>query len=486
MQAAQARPASPRPSAEEPSRHGPLLPVLLAALVAVAGPARSQEGAAVRVNITYQDARPILDGAPEAYRPDDFKTLSPADRERVWPAWVSGRDAAIRARLLRGDEDSLLNFVLFGTTFTRLPRAVNDSAALGGQDRAAAIIRGRIDDMAAGILSPGENERLQFARQIVVRSGLSLAAADGAEPVRTYLRRLMARVVGDVQGYVRDLQAAKRLDNPGAEFTARSRLFRTRGLSSDTSVRPDFAVDEALTMLASGPTSPGHVRRVAIVGPGLDFTDKAEGYDYYPQQTLQPFALVDSLLRHGLSRADDLRVTTFDLSPRINQHLEAARRRAGDGTPYTLELVRDAAEWTAPLLDYWRRLGDRVGESVAATPPPQGAGVVEARAVRVRPDIVRAIIPQDLNIVLQRLDGLRDHERFDLVVATNIFVYYDVFEQALGLHNVAAMLRPGGVLLSNSALPERLVPSMAPAGSVAVRYTNRTDDGDRIVWYQRR
>ena len=67
----------------------------------------------------------------------------------------------------------------------------------------------------------------------------------------------------------------------------------------------------------------GQVHRVAIVGPGLDFTDKAEGYDFYPVQTIQPFALADSLMRVQLA-APDLTISTFDLSPRVNAHLSAA------------------------------------------------------------------------------------------------------------------------------------------------------------------
>jgi chemotaxis methyl-accepting protein methylase len=34
-------------------------------------------------------------------------------------------------------------------------------------------------------------------------------------------------------------------------------------------------------------------------------------------------------------------------------------------------------------------------------------------------------------------------ERFDLIIATNIFIYYDVFEQSLAMLNVERMLRPG-------------------------------------------
>ena len=40
------------------------------------------------------------------------------------------------------------------------------------------------------------------------------------------------------------------------------------------------------------------------------------------------------------------------------------------------------------------------------------------------------------------------------MVATNVFVYYDVLDQALAMANVRAMLKPGGFLLSNNALIE--------------------------------
>ena len=81
-------------------------------------------------------------------------------------------------------------------------------------------------------------------------------------------------------------------------------------------------------MKTGGALRPGSVRRVAVVGPGLDFTDKLEGYDFYPEQTFQPFAVIDSLLRLDLGDPEQLQVTAFDLSPRVLRHLEAARMRA--------------------------------------------------------------------------------------------------------------------------------------------------------------
>ena len=247
---------------------------------------------------------------------------------------MSRRNVETRARLERGDEDSIVNFLRFGTTFTRRPRALNDSARIGGPQRAAEIVRERIADLIAGIASPGSNERLLFVRELVERRGIDPTTASGKEQTRIYLLDLMTRVAGEVDGYVRAIESVR--SRQGPEFAVRSSLYRARGLSSDTSIRPDFAIDQALEALQSmGMLEAGSVRRVGVIGPGLDFTDKAEGYDFYPQQTTQPFSVIDSLLRLGLAKADDLRLTTFDLSPRVNLHLQAARQRAGAGAPYT-------------------------------------------------------------------------------------------------------------------------------------------------------
>jgi len=59
----------------------------------------------------------------------------------------------------------------------------------------------------------------------------------------------------------------------------------------------------------------------------------------------------------------------------------------------------------------------------------------------------------DLNVVLQREEPTAD-AKFDLLIATNILVYYDTFEQSLALSNIQSMLRPGGFLLTNNLLLE--------------------------------
>jgi SAM-dependent methyltransferase len=447
----------------------------------------AQNGQSVTGNMPFAEARPILDALRDTL-PADLKARPPDVLESSWASWVSRRDAEIRARLEQGDEDSLINFLLFGTTYTRQPRALNDSAKLGGRERAGEIVRGRISDFIDAVASPGDNERLQFARRLAGRRGIDPVTADGKARLRRYLLEVMRRVVGEVDDYVRTLQSVRSSADANAELAARSKLFRTRGLSSDTSLLPDFAVEQTLATLASnGTLEAGSVRRVAVVGPGLDFTDKAEGYDFYPQQTIQPFSVIDSLLRLGLARPDQLVMTTFDISPRINQHLEAARRRARGGGAYVVELPRDVeASWHPDLLSYWRRFGDRIGEETAAVAVPDRVGKVQVRAVGVRPSIVLSILPEDLNIVLQRRERSPDAERFDLIVATNIFVYYDAFEQSLALANVARMLRPGGILLSNNALVELPATPMKRAGAMTVVYSDRPDDNDHVFWYVRR
>ena len=431
--------------------------------------------------ITYAEAKPIL----ERLAPDVaalYAAGPESERDAAWLTWVSRRNTEIRARLQQGDEDSLINLLLFGTSFTTLPRALNESATLGGPQRAADIVRGRIADLVRGIASPGANERLQFARALVERRGIDPTTAAGREQVRGYILALMTRASGEIETYARALDTAR--SQGRGELAARSTLYRTRGLSSDTSIRPDFAIDRAFDELrAKGLLQSGSVRRVAVIGPGLDFTDKAEGYDFYPPQTTQPFSAIDSLLRLRVAQADRLTVTTIDLSPRVNAHLREALRRAAGGDGYVLVRPRERnGGWTRDLTRFWETAGSRIGDDARAMPAPPD---VDVRAVRVRPEVVASLRVSDVNVVVERLDPSPDDERFDVVIATNVLVYYDVLEQSLALANIASMLRPGGFLLSNNVLVELPTTPIRSIGHTDAIYSDRPDDRDQIVWYQR-
>ena len=416
--------------------------------------------------------------------PSELIGKTPADLESSWSGWVSGRDAAIRARLERGDEDSIVFLWHYGTSFTKLPPVTERNLArLGGASAAETIVQRRMEELMSAMASPGADQRLQFARQVAERRGINLLTPAGAAQVRLYLLELRQRVLEEYEENKRTLESAKVLD-PVAALVAFVTMFRDRGLSSDTSLLPAFAIDQAIESLkAEGTLGAAGVRRVAIIGPGLDFANKDDGYDFYPQQTIQPFALMDSLIRAGLAKPQDLSVTTFDLSPRVNQHIEAARERARAGVGYALHLpLQGEEDWNPGLLDYWRRFGGGIGTEEEPLPPPSSAGKIQVRAVRIPPARVMSIAPRDLNIVLERLEPLAADEQFDLIVATNILVYYDVFEQELALVNLGKMLRPGGVFLSNTP-----VPPMAPM-TLSDRFTTVSYNArqrDYVFRYQR-
>ena len=165
--------------------------------------------------------------------------------------------------------------------------------------------------------------------------------------------------------------------------------------------------------------------------------------------------------------------------------MERARRAGAAGHGYTIQLPRDpSANWEPRAISYWQRFGEQIGTPMppAAAPPALNGMIV--RAVRVRPEMVRRLGALDINIILQR-EEMPGEQKFDLLIATNVFVYYDSFEQSLALANVQAMLRPGGFLLTNNLLLELPPSKMKAVDYSAVQYSTRDTDGDRIVWYRR-
>jgi hypothetical protein len=90
-------------------------------------------------------------------------------------------DAAIRERVEQGDDDSLIYFLLYGTSFTQ-ERRVNERelaalAVQGGQ--ALKPLGQRVTDFIAAAASPGDDERLQFVRQALMRKGIDPSTVEG-------------------------------------------------------------------------------------------------------------------------------------------------------------------------------------------------------------------------------------------------------------------------------------------------------------------
>src|SRR5262249_46221636 len=242
--------------------------------------------------IGYEQARPILETLKQAL-PQELQSLPAQNTAAAWDQWVGARDAQIRARLDRGDEDSLVNFLLFGTSFTSRRRLTLEFLAEVGRKQATmgssvspegaellTTVRGRAEDLVHGMQAPGGNERLNFARHFLERKAYTVAgpADPGARGrSRDYLLSKFERVLNEQTIYAEALERARKNGDASEEFAERSRLYRERGLSSDTSLLPDFAIAETLAAIkARELLAAGSVRRVAIVGPGLDFSDKQD------------------------------------------------------------------------------------------------------------------------------------------------------------------------------------------------------------------
>ena len=427
------------------------------------------------MDVPFAVARVAFDALRRDTWPTEFGRADLTEIEQAWPAWVRGRDAATRARLDDGEADSVVHLLLFGSSFTARPRPTPRivAALATNPAQAVAALGGRLDDFIAAVRTPRGNTRMDLVRAVLARANVGV---EDPVSLRHYLERRLA-TIGQSGA---DRLATLATPGTGAVFAA-------RGLSTDTTLAVDYGVERALGQITgTGLVATNSVRRIAIVGPGLDFVDKQSGYDFYPEQTIQPFALLDSLRRTGLAHEAGVRVLTFDLSARVNAHLERARERARTGTPYRVVLPR-SLERPVPgdFVTFWTRFGDRVG--APATPPavPPGAGRVAVRAVDVAADVVLAVEPRDLNVVLQRP---ANEPAVDLVIATNVLLYYGVFEQALALNNIASLLRPGGLLLTNTQLVEIPGVPMTLAGSTDVVYASLPglgDVGDRLFWYRR-
>jgi CheR methyltransferase, SAM binding domain len=394
-----------------------------------------------------------------------------AEDASSWDGWVKSQDREIRGRVERGVEDSISNLVLYGTSFTALPRVESAEAAITSGGELTSGARARVRAAAAALARPATDERLRFAHDFLLRRGVA------AKDIEAFLAANLARFAQEQRGYQDKLSHASQEET----LFVRATLFDRRGLSVDTSLLPNYALEDTLrAMLRKGALAQGSIRNIAVIGPGLDFADKREGYDFYPLQSIQPFAVMEAVARLGLGKLEGLRVVTFDLNPAVNAHLGRAAERARAGTAYLLQLPRDkTADWTPQATAYWEHFGELIGSPAAAMQAPKGVSV---RAVAVRATYAAAVEPVDLDAVTQLMEG----RQFDLVVATNILVYYDRFQQALAMTSIARMMNPGGVFLSNTLLPAQKPTALEYLGRRSVSYSASGSYGDDVVAYRRR
>src|SRR5689334_3761691 len=158
--------------------------------------------------MSYTEALPVID----AYRdrlPPDLSAKTPSELESTSLRWAQQHDALVRARLARGDDDSIVNFWMFGTSFTTRPRAtVADLRPRGGRAVAAEVLIGRLDDRLGALSSRGSNERLRFVREVLQQRGIDAATPAGREQARTYLIDAHERIRAENDSYRQSAESA--------------------------------------------------------------------------------------------------------------------------------------------------------------------------------------------------------------------------------------------------------------------------------------
>ena len=370
-------------------------------------------------------------------------------------------------RVREGDLDHLIFYALQSVHFTPLPaiepalsaKALVDSlnareregflqTAQAPLARVPGSARLRLAALLHAVESSDRDARVTYFRALV-NAAFPVHREREAALLREYLR---------VSRFVYEKEFVAQRSTHGAEAVAE--LYRARGLSTDTAVEAGYLVYLGLGVIKSLEAG-RRIRRVLIVGPGLDLAPRTALLEAGPPESYQPWAVIDALLALGLSRTDDLDVVAADINPRVVEHV----RRSHDQPP-ALILVSEIREnetirFSEEFRDYFARLGGAIGEAEAGAAPMNGrsggadgpsTGLVAGhlrKTVQVRRAAARAVRAETLDIVTDRLD----EAPFDLVIATNVLPYFDDVQLMLALSNIAGMLAPGGLFLHNEPRP---------------------------------
>jgi hypothetical protein len=336
-------------------------------------------------------------------------------------------------RVREGDLDHLIFYALQSTHFTKLlpiEPALSAKALVEGGNRIPPDARARIRELLKAIESSSTDPRVTYFRALVDSTFPNANAREDA--LLDEYRRAMK--------FVYDKEFVAQRTGPDAVAD----LYRTRGLSTDTAVEAGYVVYHGLGILKSLDPS-RQIRRVLIVGPGLDLAPRTSLLEEGPPQSYQPWTVIDALISLRLSRPDDLVVVGADINRRVVSHLLEAR-----SAPPTLTLVTGIQQSsnirvTNEYREYFRNLGNAIGHDQSGTVVPGHM----AKRIVVRSAFGRTVSGEQLDIVTERLSG----SPFDLVIATNILPYFDDTQLTLAISNVAAMLAPDGVFMHNEPRP---------------------------------
>ncbi len=314
-------------------------------------------------------------------------------------------------RVLRGEQEHLAYYILQARAFTRKAPIPPGAAAKDFHDHDS-------------VTSPAVRERMRdFLKDL---------------PRKTQDPRLLLwqRTLGPEQrtlAYLEQCHAEAMRFLYAREVTRERGLYRRRGFSLDAAVEAGYTVWTGLGVVR-------HLKkderfsRALVVGPGLEFAARAGFREDLPVQSVQPYLVLDAILSLGLADPAAARVDCVDLNHHVVDVIEEFLQRA----PARLVLRETAGDEEARR--WWEGAGRKLGPAIRGT---------HAKSVEVKPEWLERVRSARLDVLTERVRA-----QYDIIVVTNLLLYFDNRQLGLALANLASMLRPGGVLIHNEVRPE--------------------------------
>jgi len=174
--------------------------------------------------LSVDEAQPVL-RAMTTKLPPDLQGPGALTPER-WANWVHKEDAESRARLDRGEEDTLTNLLRFGITFTKEYR-IDDAFLLryGQSSLVNSFAENRAHDLIHAMASQNANEGIVHLRAFLEKEGFSFKTPAGQQKIKSYLLANLARLRDEIVHYTGAVQKGDRFQ-----------LFQDRGISLDTNL----------------------------------------------------------------------------------------------------------------------------------------------------------------------------------------------------------------------------------------------------------
>lgn len=205
---------------------------------------------------------------------------------KQWDNWIRQRDYEIRSGIERCMEDSTSMLILFGTSFTTLPRLTSPMDAVTAAGDLTPAARLRMDAFINGV-DQIDDERFRLVLQFLRRRQIA------QDELRAFLGGNLRRA------------ALERARNPH---------LRGPGIGP-------AAIEQTLLALMTTGKAPARIHRIGVIGPGLD----AE----YDLDSGNLFGSLEATLSLGLAKPGNVEVVVFDINPWVLSHVRTVAGKAG-------------------------------------------------------------------------------------------------------------------------------------------------------------